>query len=367
MNSTGFDATAAKLAALEQRIALTSNNKQEDVPETLSREQVVNTVSSPSSFAAAAKNALGLTITLNGYVDSHQVMHEVQSYQGYQYDASKGFGSDAVIYEDKNTRFNESSDPYNPKYYEVGAAWDPNLSKEENQALVAKIMENKLDPTGNYEYFKEGESNGSMKLDYGVSPFDWKTMRGLTDQVYAPDDPARPRFIEHNFSANGSITTQSGKEVKFNMQYNEQLSNGMGIIVKGAQESAEDFDKRVIKEVNDLNKSQSDYRTISFNFESSSALTKDESGAMNLLAQRLMETAEKASQGGMTKKGFDLNSQFSGLESLFESVELNAKYTGAGQNETKMEIEILNQSIESRLELERNQESDYNMERFWDY
>lgn len=41
MNSTGFDATAAKLAALEQRIALTSNNKQEGVLETLSREQVV--------------------------------------------------------------------------------------------------------------------------------------------------------------------------------------------------------------------------------------------------------------------------------------------------------------------------------------
>ena len=78
-------------------------------------------------------------------------------------------------------------------------------------------MENKLDPTGNYEYFKEGESNGSMKFDYGISPFDWKTMRGLTDQVYAPDDPARPRFIEHNFSVDGSITTQSGKEVKFNM------------------------------------------------------------------------------------------------------------------------------------------------------
>lgn len=141
----------------------------------------------------------------------------------------------------------------------------------------------------------------------------------------------------------------------------------MGIIVKGAQESAEDFDKRVIKEVNDLNKSQSDYRTISFNFESSSALTKDESDAMNLLAQRLMETAEKASQGEMTKKDFDLNSQFRGLESLFESVELNAKYTGAGQNETKMEIEILNQSIESKLELDQNQESDYSMERFWNY
>ena len=88
---------------------------------------------------------------------------------------------------------------------------------------------------------------------------------------------------------------------------------------------------------------------------------------MNLLAQRLMETAEKASQGEMTKKGFDLNSQFRGLESLFESVELNAKYTGAGQNETKMEIEILNQSIGSKLELDQNRESDYSMERFWDY
>lgn len=92
---------------------------------------MVNTVSSPSTFAAAANNALGLTITLNGYVDSQQVLHEVQSYQGYQYDVSKGYGSDAVVYEDKNTRFNDNSDPYNPKSYEVGAAWDPNLSEEE--------------------------------------------------------------------------------------------------------------------------------------------------------------------------------------------------------------------------------------------
>lgn len=359
MESTGFNSNVAKIDIINNKMEMDKGKFTPENPRAgysyllgkdLSQIQF-------SQFASVEVVA----------VKGEELYDELTSYQGWNFDQEKGFGSEAVIYQDKDTPFDENSDPYNPQYYEVGAVTNKDLSEEENQALVSKIMGNKLDPTGNYGYFKEGESSGTMKLEYGITPFDWKTMRGMEEHVYTSDDPGRPRYVEHDFSANGTVTTHSGKEVMFNMSYNEQLDNGIGIIAKTSTETMEEFDLRARKEIAEMSNSKSDFRSISFNYESSEALTKNETDALNRLAQKMMEAAEDATQGEMTKQGYELANKFRELEGLFASVELNAKYVGAGQNETEMEIAILDDTISADLKLDQDGESDYEMNRFWDH
>lgn len=359
MESTGFNSNAAKIDIINHKMEM---DKGKFIPEN-PRAGYSYLLGKDLSQVQFNQFASVEVIATKG----EALYDELTSYQGWNYNQEQGLGSEAVIYQDKGTRLGESSDPYNPQYYEVGAVANKDLSEEENQALVSKIMENKLDPTGSYGYFKEGESSGTMKLEYGISPFDWKTMRGMEDQIYSKDDPGRPRYVEHDFSANGSVTTHSGKEVKFNMSYNEQLDNGIGIIVLMPGETMDEYDQRARREIAEMSNSQSDYRSISFNFESSNTLTKNETDALNRLAQKMMEAAEDATHGKMTKQGYDLANKFRELEGLFASVELNAKYVGAGQNETKMEVKILDDTISTDLKLDQDEESGYEMNRFWDH
>lgn len=360
MESTGFNVNAAKIAAVQA---------QQNSPQSLSANKV-SSQSEPTELQLTSYETLkGLKI--EKAASPHEALiDELNGYQGYQFDEETGRGSDAVIYQDKQTVF-DGSDPHNPKYFEVASVFNKHLSEEENQTLIQKIMDNKLDPSATYDYFKEGQDSGSMKMEYGISPFDWKTLRGMAeeDTYKAGDakDALRDSIVNHAFSANGTVTTKSGKEVQFSFSYQEQNRLPPGVYIMGSQETYEEYNTRVQKESAREVKSEEDYRAINFTFSSNSPLSKDEASALNKLAQSIMRTADQVSQGIMDNRGYDLEKQFSDVESLFKSVEINAKYKGAAQEDTDYRLSILNGSTSAKLDIEElAYRTDYNAIRFWD-
>lgn len=370
MESIGFNANAAKITAVQA---------QHNSPQSLSTDKASSQPEQAELQLTSYEMLKGLKI--EKIASPHQALiDELNGYQGYQFDEETGRGSDAVIYQDKQTVF-DGSDPHNPKYFEVASVFNRYLSEEENQALIQKIMDNKLDPSAAYDYFKEGQDSGSMKMEYGISPFDWKTMRGMAeeDTYKAGDakDALRDTIVNHAFSANGTVTTKSGKEVRFSFSYQEQNRLPPSVSIRGyvngqsVQESHSEYLARLEKQSAEREfgaKSEEDYRAINFTFSSNSPLSKDEADSLNKLAQSIMRTADQASQGIMDNHGYDLEKQFSDVESLFKSVEINAKYKGAAQEDTDYRLSILNGSTSSKLEMEQlKYRKDYNAIRFWDH
>ena len=294
----------------------------------------------PEIMAEAQKNE-GITIKVADeqlHGRTLELSNNIDAYSGYRQDGDSATHIN-VLNQDLDVA--DLREGVTWLFQEVGGV-KGKMGDDERANIMAQVIDTKLNPGSNIDFIQAGKDSGRMTAEYGISDFTGVKEHGDFDDVYTAN--TKQLYSTNSFSAKADIVTDSGNQISMQISYFEQLDTSKSSSIgKGSLESMEDYNARFAKIMasTQLPISESDYRSVSISYTSSSPLTKQESGNLNQLTSSILSTANSASRGQMVLEGYDLNGAYSDVKELFKSVEIDAMYQGNAQGKTEIEMSLL--------------------------
>jgi len=285
---------------------------------------------------------------------------DIQNYGGWQH-GEKVSTDIRLLNDDKQTI--DPNDPFSVSYQEIsgvtGTQNEAHAKELSDQILKDKLM------GGNLSVSKENSQSGNVQLEYGAHKFSPNVMYGMDNYENSPN---KSRYPSNEYSADVSFTTKSGNTIDLKFSFKEEVET-VNSWSKGALESFEDYDKRVMQAINNGPESKSDYRKLAISYSAGQELSEEDSHLLNKINNYLLSSAV-ASGSGHESSQRKLEAQFSDIKNEVSSFSLDGKFEGFAQNDNSFSVDILNGALESSLEFEKTpsgiNHDTKSLDRFWD-
>ncbi|MCP5325025.1 MAG: hypothetical protein H7A09_01710 [Oceanospirillaceae bacterium] len=304
--------------------------QEDDYPGILHRDYLVKTGEEGDAIITVASPTTKVSL---------QAWQDAQQYVGFQQHGSDSASQIRLLDDDKATvDFTRDQSLSYLEISSVKGVTDPDKLQQLNEQLI----DSKLNPGSELSVFSGGQTEGKLKLEYGVAEFSPSMMYKQDGATYAANNSANRNNVATNeFNVSASITLPSGNSVNLTFSYTEELEQPHYSWSKGAFETFEEYNARIKRDEMQEPVSKSDYRSLAIQYASGRPLSEADAKDLDKINQFLMSMAKSAGNG-------QLNTQSAGLDRMLDQVQtfgvdmkMTATYTGYAQGDTDIALALI--------------------------
>jgi hypothetical protein len=281
---------------------------------------------------------------------SLQVWQDAQQYVGFQQHGSDSASQIRLLDDDKATV--DFTRDQSLSYLEISSVKGVTDSSKLQQ-LNEQLIDSKLNPGSELSVFSGGQTEGKLKLEYGVAEFSPSLMYKQNGATYAANNSANRNNVATNeFNVSASITLPSGNSVNLNFNYKEELEPSPTSWSLGALETIDEYNARIKRDEMQGPISKSDYRSLAIQYASGAPLSEADAKDLDKINQFLMSMAKSAANGQLKNQTAGFDRMLDQVQAFGIDIKMTATYTGYAQSDTNIALSL----IDNRRDVDIQQE-----------